>query len=283
MAQGDGATIRIDARIVVRQTELPQHRETLCRESFIELDDLEGVEFEAGHSSGTPLPTPGYFKGVRELCDRYGILFIADEVMCGMGRTGSLFAVEQENVVPDLVTIAKGLGGGFQPVGAFLAQSKIIDAIREGSGLFQHGHTYIGHPVACAAALAVQKVIQRDDLVTAVRQKGAYLRQLLSERFGDHPNVGDIRGRGFFMSLEFVQERARKTTFDPSLKLHARIKSQAMRNGLLVYPMGGTIDGRNGDHVLLAPPFIATKADLEQIVDLLAVSIQQAIDSTVQS
>jgi adenosylmethionine-8-amino-7-oxononanoate aminotransferase len=241
------------------------------------------AETVGGATSGTPLPTPGYFKGVRELCDRYGILFIADEVMCGMGRTGSLFAVEQENVVPDLVTIAKGLGGGYQPIGAFLAQGKIIEALRKGSGLFQHGHTYIGHPVACAAALAVQKVIQRDRLVAAVRENGVYLRKLLTDRFGAHPYVGDIRGRGYFMSLEFVQERARKTTFDPALKLHAKIKAQAMRNGLLVYPMGGTIDGINGDHVMLAPPFIATRADLEQIVDLLGVSVEQAIAGAVKA
>jgi adenosylmethionine-8-amino-7-oxononanoate aminotransferase len=241
------------------------------------------AETVGGATSGTPLPTPGYFKGVRELCDRYGILFIADEVMCGMGRTGSLFAVEQENVVPDLVTIAKGLGGGYQPIGAFLAQGKIIEALRKGSGLFQHGHTYIGHPVACAAALAVQKVIQRDRLVAAVRENGVYLRKLLTDRFGAHPYVGDIRGRGYFMSLEFVQERARKTTFDPALKLHSKVKAQAMRNGLLVYPMGGTIDGINGDHVMLAPPFIATRADLEQIVDLLGVSVEQAIAGAVKA
>jgi adenosylmethionine-8-amino-7-oxononanoate aminotransferase len=255
-------------------------------EKFQEIGPDRVIAFVAetvgGATSGALPPTPGYFKGVRELCDRYGILFIADEVMCGMGRTGSLFAVDQENVIPDLVTIAKGLGGGYQPIGAFLAQSKIIDSIRKGSGLFQHGHTYIGHPVACAAALAVQKVIQRDNLLAAVREKEAYLRKLLSERLGAHPNIGDIRGRGLFMALELVQDRARKASFDPSLKLHARIKSQAMGNGLLVYPMGGTIDGQIGDHVLLAPPFIATNSDLEKIVDLLAVSIRQAIDTALK-
>ena len=232
-----------------------------------------------GATAGAVPPTPGYFKGVRELCDRYGILFIADEVMCGMGRTGTLFALEQENVAPDLLTIAKGLGGGYQPIGAFMAQGKLVEPLRSGSGLFQHGHTYIGHPVACAAALAVQKVIQRDNLLAAVRDNGAYLRHLLNERLGAHPNVGDIRGRGYFMGVELVKGRVSKTPFDSALKLNVRIKAQAMNNGLMVYPMGGTIDGRLGDHVLLAPPFIATRSDLDQIVDLLAVSIQQAVDS----
>lgn len=233
-----------------------------------------------GATAGALPPTPGYFKGVRELCDRYGILFIADEVMCGMGRTGTLFAVEPEEVVPDLITVAKGLGGGYQPIGATLAHSRIVDAIRQGSGMFQHGHTYIGHPVAAAAALAVQQVIARDGLLAVVRESGAYLRSLLIERLGAHPNVGDIRGRGLFMAVELVADRVSKAPFDPALKLHAAIKAQAMRNGLLVYPMGGTIDGRSGDHVLLAPPFIAAKGDLEAIVDLLAVSIEQAIDQT---
>ena len=248
---------------------------------FQELGPNRVIAFVAepvvGATAGALPPTPGYFKGVRELCDRYGILFIADEVMCGMGRTGTLFAIEQEDVVPDLITIAKGLGGGYQPIGATLAHSRIVEAIRKGSGMFQHGHTYIGHPVAAAAAFAVQQVIQRDGLLPAVREKGAYLRQLLTERLGTHPNVGDIRGRGLFMGVELVADRASKTPFDPAIKLHAKIKSLAMSNGLLVYPMGGTIDGRVGDHILLAPPFIATNSDLEKIVDLLAISIQQAV------
>ena len=235
-----------------------------------------------GATAGALTPTPGYFKGVRELCDRYGILFIADEVMCGMGRTGTLFAIEQENVAPDLVTIAKGLGGGYQPIGAFMASSRMVEAIRSGSGLFQHGHTYIGHPVACAAALAVQKVIERDGLLAAVRENGAYFKAGLDERLGASPFVGDVRGRGLFLGVELVRDRADKTPFDPSLRLHARVKSQAMKNGLMVYPMGGTIDGRVGDHVLLAPPFIATKEDLDRIADLLAVSIGQAIEAAME-
>jgi adenosylmethionine-8-amino-7-oxononanoate aminotransferase len=223
---------------------------------------------------GAVPPTPGYFRRVREICDRHGILLIADEVMCGMGRTGTLYATEQEGVVPDLVAIAKGLGGGYQPIGAVLAQARIVEAMRKGSGLFQHGHTYLGHPVAAAAALAVQRIIKRDKLLDAVRAKGQYFERRLREALGDHPHVGDIRGRGFFRGVELVADRATKRPFDPALKLHAKIKASAMDRGLMVYPMGGTIDGVQGDHVLLAPPFIASEADLDEIVGRLAAAIE---------
>ena len=253
---------------------------------FQELGPENVIAFVAepvvGATAGALTPTPGYFKGIRELCDRHGILLIADEVMCGMGRTGSLFALEQENVAPDLVAIAKGLGGGYQPIGAFMAQAKLVEAMKKGSGLFQHGHTYIGHAVACAAALAVQKVVARDKLLAAVRENGDYLKRQLKERLGSHPFVGDVRGRGLFIGVELVEDRAAKTPFDPAKKLHARVKSQSLANGLMVYPMSGTIDGRLGDHILLAPPFIATRADLDQVVDILADSIQQATDALVQ-
>ncbi len=232
------------------------------------------AETVVGATAGAVPPTPGYFRRVREICDRHGILLISDEVMCGMGRTGTLYAVEQEGIVPDLVAIAKGLGGGYQPIGAVLAQGRIIEAFRRGSGLFQHGHTYIGHPVAAAAALAVQKVIKRDNLLGAVRTRGAHLERRLREALGGHAHVGDIRGRGFFRGVELVEDRATKKPFDPALKVNARIKAAAMERGLMVYPMGGTIDGVNGDHVLLAPPFIATEADLDEIVGRLAEAIE---------
>lgn len=235
------------------------------------------AETVVGATAGAVPPTPGYFQGVRALCDRYGILLIADEVMCGMGRTGTLHAVEQEGIAPDLMTIAKGLGGGYQPIGAVLASGQIVDALRRGSGAFLHGHTYIGHPVATAAALAVQRVIERDDLLANVRARGAELARALQARLGEHPQVGDIRGRGLFMTVELVADRGGKTPFDPQLKLHARVKKAAMERGLLVYPMGGTIDGRQGDHVLIAPPFIATTADVERIAQLLGDAIDAAL------
>lgn len=235
------------------------------------------AETVVGATSGAMTPTPGYFRGVRALCDRYGILLIADEVMCGMGRTGTLHAVEQEGVVPNLMAIAKGLGGGYQPIGGFLAAGKLVEAVRSGSGMFQHGHTYIGHPMATAAALAVQQVIQRDGLLAKVRDRGVLLERLLHQRFGDAPYVGDIRGRGLFMGLELVADRQTKTPFDPGLRLRARVKARAMENGLMVYPMAGTIDGRLRDHVLLAPPFIVTENDVAEIVDRLARAMESAV------
>ena len=226
-----------------------------------------------GATLGAVPPTPAYFRLIREVCDRHGVLFIADEVMCGMGRTGTLHALEQEGVSPDLMTIAKGLGGGYQPVGAVLVAEKIVDAFKRGSGMFQHGHTYIGHAVGAAAALAVQRVIKRDRLLDKVRADGAYFAAALRRVLGNHPHVGDIRGRGFFWGVELVEDRATKRTFDPKLKLHAKLKAEAMQRGLMTYPMGGTIDGERGDHVLLAPPFIATRAELDEIVTRLAAAI----------
>jgi len=233
-----------------------------------------------GATAGALTPTPGYFQGIRALCDRYGILLIADEVMCGMGRTGTLYAVEQEDIVPDLITIAKGLGGGYQPIGAVMAHNRVVQAIRQGSGFFQHGHTYIGHATACAAALAVQDVIRRDNLLARVQQQGQGLRQRLQHTLGEHPHVGDIRGRGLFFGIELVRERSTKDVFDPALQLHARIKREAMQRGLMVYPMGGTIDGQHGDHVLLAPPFIISDDESDILVQRLKAAIDAAIDTT---
>jgi adenosylmethionine-8-amino-7-oxononanoate aminotransferase len=237
------------------------------------------AETVGGATAGVLTPVSGYFKAVREVCDRYGVLLILDEVMCGMGRTGTLHACEQEGVVPDLLVIAKGLGGGYQPIGAVLAQNKIVEAMSSGSGFFQHGHTYLGHPVACAAALAVQQVIERDGLLACVRESGRAFEALLRDAFGAHPHVGDIRGRGLFWGVELVRERSDKEPFDPKLSLHARVKREAMARGLMVYPMGGTVDGRYGDHVLLAPPFIASASELELVATRLHAAIEAAISS----
>jgi adenosylmethionine-8-amino-7-oxononanoate aminotransferase len=216
---------------------------------------------------------------VREICDRHGILLILDEVMCGIGRTGTLHACEQEGIAPDLMTIAKGLGGGYAPIGAVLVNGKIIDTIKAGSGFFQHGHTYLGHPLSCAAALAVQRVIQRDGLLANVREQGTHLTRRLRERFGNHPFVGDIRGRGLFQAIELVADRNSKEPFDPAKKLHARIKKEAMAHGLIVYPMGGSVDGQRGDHVLLAPPFIVDNGIVDMIVERLGDSVDAALAS----
>ena len=235
------------------------------------------AETVVGATAGAVPPTAGYFQGVREICDRHGVLWIADEVMCGMGRTGTLHAVQQEGATPDLLVIAKGLGGGYQPIGAVLAHERVIAPLRDGSGMFQHGHTYLGHPTACAAALAVQRVIERDGLLANVRARGAQLMATLRERLGAQAHVGDIRGRGLFVGVELVADRRTKATFDPAKKLHAKVKARAFANGLLCYPMGGTIDGLHGDHVLLAPPFICSAGEFDTLVERLAVSIDEAL------
>ena len=226
------------------------------------------------------VPAPsGYFQAVRQVCDRHGALLILDEVMCGMGRTGTLHAWEQEGIAPDIQAIAKGLGGGYQPIGAVLATARVAAALRDGSGAFLHGHTYLAHPTACAAALAVQQVIRRDGLLDQVRAHGVLLERRLQERFGNHRHIGDIRGRGLFLGIELVADRAGKTPFDPSLKLHARIKQAALARGLACYPGGGTVDGVHGDHIVLAPPYIVTPAEVDLIVDRLGDAIEDALSS----
>lgn len=229
-----------------------------------------------GATLGAVPAAPGYFRRIREICDRYGILLILDEVMCGMGRTGTLHACEQEGIEPDLMTVAKGLGGGYAPIGATFVGKHIYDAFANGSGLFQHGHTYIGHPLACAAALAVQRLIRSEDLLGKVRARGAQLGMALRERFNAHPSVGNIRGRGLFWGVELVADRETKAPFDAKQRIHARIKAEALARGLMVYPMGGTIDGRSGDHVLLAPPFIAGVEVIDAIVDRLGEAVDVA-------
>jgi adenosylmethionine-8-amino-7-oxononanoate aminotransferase len=234
------------------------------------------AETVVGATTGCVAAPSGYFRRVREICDRHGALLILDEVMCGMGRTGTMHAWEQEGVAPDVQVIAKGLGGGYQPIGGILVAGRVIEAFRKGSGSFMHGHTYQAHPVACAAALAVQKVIRDDDLLANVRAMGERLAAGLTERLGNHRHVGDIRGRGLFWALEFVTDRASKTPFDPRLKLNDRVKQAAFDRGLAIYPMGGTIDGRQGDHVIVAPPYIATAADIDAIVARLGDAVDAA-------
>lgn len=232
-----------------------------------------------GATAGAVTAPDGYFRAMREICDRHGALLILDEVMCGMGRTGTTHAWEQEGVAPDIQAIAKGLGGGYQPIGAMLASGRIINTIRSGSGAFLHGHTYLAHPLACAAALAVQDVILEDGLLDRVKERGKQLEQRLTERFGNHRHVGDIRGRGLFWAIELVADRASRTSFDPALKVNQRIKAEAFANGLGCYPGGGTVDGIRGDHVLLAPPYIASPDEIDLIVDKLGTAVDNVLRS----
>ncbi|KPD11625.1 aspartate aminotransferase family protein [Phaeobacter sp. 11ANDIMAR09] len=230
-----------------------------------------------GATLGAVPAVPGYFQRIREICNKYGVLLILDEVMCGMGRTGHLFACAADEVAPDILCIAKGLGAGYQPIGAMLCSAEIYAAIAGGSGFFQHGHTYIGHPVATAAGLAVVTQMRDRDLISQCREKGAQLQTALVERFGAHPHVGDIRGRGLFRGIELVADRAGKTPFDPGIGLAAKVKRAAFDAGLICYPMSGTRDGQLGDHILLAPPFIISKDQIGEVVDKLELAISAAL------
>ncbi|MCY4032329.1 MAG: aspartate aminotransferase family protein [Hyphomicrobiales bacterium] len=231
-----------------------------------------------GATLGAAPAVAGYFRRIREICDKYGVLLILDEVMCGMGRTGFLFACEEDGIAPDIVCIAKGLGGGYQPIGAMLCTGKIYDVIKSGSGFFHHGHTYVGHPTAAAAGYAVVNKLLERKLVERVKEMGKVLRSSLESRFGQHPHIGDIRGRGLFMGLEIVEDRASKRPFAPEKSIALRTKLAAFEAGLICYPVGGTRDGRQGDHVLLAPPFIIEEAQIEELSGKLALALSKVLE-----
>ena len=230
-----------------------------------------------GATAGAVPPVDGYFKRIRDICDQYGVLLILDEVMCGMGRTGTLYACDQDGIAPDILCIAKGLGAGYQPIGAALCSAKIYGAIEQGSGFFQHGHTYLGHPMAAAAANAVLDVFFDQGVLDQVTPLGQDLQSRLEQAFGQHPHVGDIRGRGLFRGIEFVSDRDTKTPFDPALGLAGKLKKTAQANGLLCYPMAGTIDGRMGDHILLAPPFIMQNDDMDDLLAKLVKTVDDVL------
>ena len=235
------------------------------------------VETVGGATQGCTLPAPGYLAAIDAICKRHGIMLILAEVMCGMGRTGTLFAYETENVRPDIVAIAKGLGGGAQPIGALLVAPGLAAVIEKGSGSFKHGHTYLGHPMACAAALAVQRTIREENLLDNVRAMGARLEAGLLERLGNHAHAGDIRGKGLFWAVELVAARGTKAPFAPARKLAEAVKREAFARGLLVYAMGGTIDGASGDHVMLAPPYNAVPGEIDFCVATLGAAIDAAL------
>ena len=232
-----------------------------------------------GATLGSVPAVSGYFRRIREICDRHGVLFIADEVMCGMGRTGTLFAMEQEGVCPDIITLGKGLGAGYLPIGATLASGAVVATIDRHSGVLANGHTYMSHAVACAGALAVLDCMD-DDLLSNVRAQGAHLEAALRERFAAHPQVGDIRGRGLFHSVELVADRATKQPLPPNRGLAERIKAAALEHGLVCYPSSGSVDGEAGEHVLLAPPYIVTSAQIEEIVDKLAATFATVLPAS---
>lgn len=236
-----------------------------------------------GATLGAVTAVGDYYKWIRAICDRHGILMILDEVMCGMGRTGHLFACDADGVVPDILCIAKGLGAGYQPIGAMLCSTQIYDRIAAGTGFFQHGHTYLGHPIATAAGCAVLKEMLERDLIAGVQTKGTAFEERLRARFAQTPHVGDIRGRGLFWGVEFVADRATKQPFASKLGIAGKLKKAAMAEGLACYPMAGTRNGRDGDHVLLAPPFIMTETQMDEVVEKLGLAVDKVLDQALQA
>lgn len=230
-----------------------------------------------GATAGAVVPHENYFRRIREICDRYDVLLIADEVMTGLGRTGTWFAMKHWRVVPDMMCLAKGLAAGYVPIGATLVHDRIVDTFHSRRNVFQHGHTYMGHPLAAAAGVAVIRYIRQHKLVERSQKLGEELLARLRAALGDHPHVGDIRGRGLFVGIEFVADRASKAPFEPELAFHRLLGDMAFAKGLIVYPMGGTIDGRRGDHLLIAPPFVITRPQIARLVDLLVRALDAVI------
>ena len=229
-------------------------------------------------AAGGCVPAPdGYAQKVRDICSRYGVLMIADEVMCGAGRTGPWRALARDGVEPDIMAIAKGLAAGYQPLGAAICTTAVWQAIKDKDGAFGTGHTFTGHTAACAAGVAVQKIIARDGLLARVQNNESRLKSWLYDAIGSVNAVGDIRGRGHFICVELVANRVTKAPFDPALKLFQKIRAQAMDNGLICYPVGGNVDGSAGDIVILAPPYNCTDDELTEIVGKTARSIRQVL------
>ena len=244
-------------------------------------DKIAAFIFEpvVGAAGGCVPAPPGYAKRIREICDRHGVLMIADEVMCGSGRSGTWRALAFDGVAPDIMAIAKGLAAGYLPLGATVYSQKVSDVITRAHGAPMTGHTFTGHTACCAAGVAVQKIVAREKLVERVAKLEPKLRQMMAEATADIEAVGDIRGRGFFQAIELVKDRETKAPFDPALKLYMRIRQQALDNGLICYPVGGNADGIAGDCVILAPPYNASEAELTEIVDKTAKSIRQVLGS----
>jgi adenosylmethionine-8-amino-7-oxononanoate aminotransferase len=230
-----------------------------------------------GAAGGVVPAPPGYARLVREVCDRHGVLMIADEVMCGSGRCGTWRALAHDGVEPDIMTVAKGLAGGYLPLGAAVYSGRIGADLDRVHGGPMTGHTFTGHTACCAAGVAVQRIVARDGLVARVAEAGPRFRAMLARACEGLEAVGDIRGRGFFVGVELVRDRATKEPFPAEDRLYLRIRRAAFERGLICYPSGGNVDGVSGDTVILSPPYIATDAELEEIAALFGAALRAAL------
>ena len=230
-----------------------------------------------GAAGGVVPAPPGYAQAVREVCNRHDVLLIADEVMCGSGRCGTWNALEHDGVVADIIAVAKSLAGGYVPLSATIFRSTIGAAIMSSHGAILTGHTFSGHTVACAAGLAVQRIIERDALLERVRSRGEMLRAALRDALGRFAEVGDVRGRGYFIGIEFVHDRSSKAPFPAERGLSAEIGRRAFQDGLICFPCAGNAGGGLGDVIIVAPPYNASDAELSELVDKLARAVERSL------
>jgi adenosylmethionine-8-amino-7-oxononanoate aminotransferase len=233
-----------------------------------------------GAAGGVVPAPPGYAQAVRAVCDRHEVLVIADEVMCGAGRCGTWRALEHDGVVPDIMAVGKGLAGGYIPLAATIFRKQLGDTILSAHGSFLTGHTYSGHTTACAAGLAVQRLIERESLVSRVRTRGEALRRELQDALKRFDEVGDVRGRGFLVGIELVRDRATREPFPAERALSHTIGRRAFEDGLICYPCAGNVAGIMGDTIIVAPPYNASEAELTQITEKLAGAIGRTLATT---
>jgi adenosylmethionine-8-amino-7-oxononanoate aminotransferase len=232
-----------------------------------------------GAAGGVVPAPPGYAQAMQAVCRKYDVLMVADEVMCGSGRTGRWRALEHDRVVPDIMSIAKGLAGGYIPLGATLVTARVAAPIRSEHGAYMTGHTFTGHTAACAAALAVQHIVERDHLLERVRTAGAVLQESIRDALSRIDEVGDVRGQGFFVGVELVRDRVTKVPFPAERALSFDVGARAFADGLICYPCCGNVDGTAGDTIIIAPPYNASDAELEEIVAKLARAIDAALSA----
>ncbi len=253
-----------------------------CAKALANVIQMEGPETISavilepviGATIGAVVPPEGYLSAIRKICDHFGVLFIDDEVMSGMGRTGRWFAVEHWDISPDIMVLGKGMSGGYFPLSAMITKSEVVDLLKERAGGFVHGHTFSHHPVACAVGLAALQILEERNLVQQCARQGEYLLKRLEE-LKAFPFVGDVRGKGLMTAIEFVKDQRTKEPFPRTAKFTEKVIDLAFENGLVLYPGTGFVDGVNGDMVMVGPPLIIEEAQIDEIMDILKKTFSQ--------
>jgi adenosylmethionine-8-amino-7-oxononanoate aminotransferase len=276
---------KIDAPLCYRcPYELTYPRcKVLCARALDRLINQLGADYVSafiaepigGAGSGAMVPVPEYYPMIREICDKHDVLFIDDEVICGFGRTGKWFGIDHWNMQPDIITTAKGMSGAYTPIAAVMLSNRIADVFEKKGGRFINAYTTAGNPVSCAAALAVVDIIEKGKLVERSATLGDYLHKQAKKKLANHPTVGDIRGRGLHMGIEIVKDKKTREPFEPSVMAASRINKLAMEKGCMVFPTTGTVEGVKGDVIMMAPPYIITKEEIDLGLDMVDEAITE--------